>query len=142
MATRTMTHISNDVVRKRRDASTIVTASRSYTKADSDGIFDIATDALVQTLPLITTDNIGMKLTFRMTAADGVAIITLAPNALDGFEGTIVNAAADAVASGVVDKDLVLTKATSNDGDLIVVQATALTRWSVLHGIGIWASQA
>ena len=142
MATRTLSHVSNDVVRKRDAASTIVAAAKTFTLADSGKTFDIATDAIVMTLPIIVAANLGMTLTFRNTGADAANTITLAPNAADSFNGTISNAAADAVASGAIDKDFVNTKATSNEGDYITVKAIALTEWFITGGVGIWASQA
>lgn len=132
---------SNDVLRARSSQNT-VTASTTFTAADAGKEYNIATDALVMTLPLIDANNIGMTFTFRNTGADGNNLITLAPNAADGFNGSIANAAADSVASGVVDKDLVNTKATSNNGDFVTITAVAATKWYVTGGVGIWASQA
>ena len=60
----------------------------------------------------------------------------------DGFHGTIANAAADSVASGVVDKDWVNTKATANKGDYVIIRAVALTQWYIVGGVGIWASES
>ena len=119
-----------------------IAANKTITVADSGKEFNIATDALVMTLPLITASNLGMTFRFRNTGADGNNLITLAPNALDAFHGTVANAAADSVAGGVVDKDFVNTKATSNKGDWIEVTAGALTEWYVTGGVGIWASEA
>ena len=132
---------SNDVLRVRKTQST-VTASTTFTAADAGKEYNIATDALVMTLPLIDANNIGMTFTFRNTGADGANIITLDPNAADGFNGSIANAAADSVASGVVNKDLVNTKATANNGDFVTITAVAATKWYVTGGVGIWASQA
>jgi len=132
---------SNDVLRVRKPQST-VTASTTFTAADAGKEYNIATDALVLTLPLIDANNIGMTFTFRNTGADGNNLITLDPNAADGFNGSIANAAADSVASGVVNKDLVNTKATANNGDFVTITAVALTKWYVTGGVGIWASQA
>lgn len=122
-------------------AETLV-ASKSLKVEDSGQSFNIAEDALVMTLPLIDDGNLGTTYRFRNTGADGNNLITLAPNALDAFHGTIANAAADSVAGGVVDKDFVNTKATANKGDWIEVEAVALTEWYVTGGVGIWASEA
>lgn len=123
------------------EVSETVTASDTLRVDESGKEFNIATDALVITLPLITTSNIGMAFLFRNTGADGAAIITLAPNALDAFHGTIANSTADVTAGGVIDKDWVNTKATANKGDWCKVTAGALTEWYV-EGVGIWASEA
>ena len=124
------------------EVSETLTASDTITVAESGKEFNIATDALVMTLPLITASNIGMSFRFRNTGADGNNLITLAPNALDAFHGTVANAAADSVAGGVVDKDFINTKATANKGDWIEVTAGALTEWYITGGVGIWASEA
>jgi len=132
---------SNDTLRLRRPQNTI-TASVTLTESDAGKDHNVATDALVITLPLISTENIGMEYLFRNTGADGNNIITLSPNAADGIIGSISNAAADSVASGVVNKDLVHTKATSNKGDYVRIRAVALTLWYIEAGVGIWASEA
>lgn len=119
-----------------------IAANKTMTVEDGGQIFNVATDALVVTLPAITAGNLGTSYRFRNTGADGNNIITLAPNAVDAFHGTIANSAADSVAGGVVDKDLINTKVTANKGDWIEVTAVALTEWYVTGGVGIWASEA
>lgn len=141
MAERTLTSTSNDAILVRKAQSTI-SATSTLTEADAGKEYNIATDALVVTLPAITAGNIGMEFTFRNTGADGNNIITLSPASSDGINGTIANAAADSVASGVVNKDLINTKATSNNGDFVKIRAVALTKWFIMEGVGIWASQA
>lgn len=134
------TFTSNDVLRARSSQNT-VTASTTFIAGDAGKEYNIATDAIVMTLPLISSDNIGMTFTFRNTGADGNNLITLSPASADSVNGSIANAAADSVASGVVDKDLVNTKATSNNGDFVTITAVAATKWYVSGGVGIWASQ-
>lgn len=139
MSTKTTT--SNDVLRARSKQITLTdTVSVYANQAGSE--FNIATDAKVITLPLISTENVGMELTFRNTGADGNNIITLSPNAADGINGTIANAAADSVASGVVNKDIVNTKASANLGDFVKLIALAPTKWVIASGVGIWASES
>lgn len=139
MSTKTTT--SNDVLRVRSKQITLTdTVSVYANQAGSE--FNIATDAKVITLPLISTENVGMELTFRNTGADGNNIITLSPNAADGINGTIANAAADSVASGVVNKDIVNTKASANLGDFVKLIALAPTKWVIASGVGIWASES
>lgn len=115
-----------------------------YTVLESDDAteFNIATDAKTFSLPLITAENLGLKYRFRNTGADAAIALTLSPNALDAVHGTVANAAADSVASGALDKDLVLTLATANKGDWIEVTAVSLTEWHITGGVGIWASEA
>jgi len=136
-----ISNTSNDVLYARNSQNTI-TASTTLTEADAGKSFNIATDALVVTLPLIEADSIGMEFTFRNTGADGNNIITLSPASADGINGTIANAAADSVASGVVNKDLINTKATANNGDWVKLRAVSTTKWYIEGGVGIWVSQA
>jgi len=136
-----ISNTSNDVLYARNSQNTI-TASTTLTEADAGKSFNIATDALVITLPLIEADSIGMEFTFRNTGADGNNIITLSPASADGINGTIANSAADSVASGVVNKDLINTKATANNGDWVKLRAVSTTKWYIEGGVGIWASQA
>ena len=132
---------SNDVLRARK-AQTTITASGAIGANQAGEELNVATDALVITLPKIESSLIGMEYTIRNTGADGNNIITLSPNAADAFHGTIANAAADAVASGAADKDLINTKATANKGDFVTIKAVALTEWYITGGVGIWASEA
>jgi hypothetical protein len=132
---------SNSVLRARSKQETLTTTQDiSANQAGSE--FNIATDAKVMTLPAIDANNIGMELTFRNTGADGNNTITLSPAAADGINGTIANAAADSVASGAANKDLVNTKATANKGDWCTIKAVAAGAWYITGGVGIWASEA
>jgi len=132
---------SNDIVYVQASQSSI-TASASIGAGEAGSDQNVATDALVATLPKIEAGNLGMTFLFRNTGADGNNIVTLSPNAADGIHGTIANAAADSVASGTVDKDFVNTKATANKGDYVILRAVALTEWYIIGGVGIWASEA
>jgi hypothetical protein len=132
---------SNSVLRARSKQETLTTTQDiNANQAGTD--FNIATDAKVLTLPAINANNIGMEFTFRNTGADGNNTITLSPAAADGINGTIANAAADSVASGAADKDLVNTKATANKGDWCTIKAVAAGSWYITGGVGIWASEA
>lgn len=119
-----------------------LTANKTFNIGDSGKVFAVATDALVFTLPLIDADTLGIEITVINTGADGNNIITISPDALDSVNGTIANAAADAVASGALDKDIVNTKVTTNKGDRITLKAIAATEWYITEGVGIWASEA
>ena len=137
----TTTTTSNDIVYVQARQNTI-TASGDVVAGDAGIDQNVATDALVITLPKIEAGNLGMTFLFRNTGADGNNIITLSPNAADGINGTIANSSADSVASGVVDKDWINTKATANKGDYCILRAVALTQWYVIGGVGIWASES
>ncbi len=132
---------SNSVLRARSKQETLTT-TQDITANQAGSEFNIATDAKVMTLPAIDANNIGMELTFRNTGADGNNTITLSPAAADGINGTIANAAADSVASGAANKDLVNTKATANKGDWCTIKAVAAGAWYITGGVGIWASEA
>jgi len=148
----TITPTSNDVVHVRREQVTVA-ANTTLTESDAGKDYNVGTDALVITLPLIEEDNLGMEFLFRNTGAEGNNIITLSPNASDGIYGTLSKSAgsnADATtadglvleASGVADKDLINTKATANRGDWVRLRAVSTTKWFIEGGLGIWASQA
>tara|TARA_R110000782_G_scaffold3702_2_gene13482 strand:+ start:2924 stop:3343 length:420 start_codon:yes stop_codon:yes gene_type:complete len=132
---------SNDISYVQASQETV--SASSSIKAGSAGIDqNVATDALVSTLPKIEAGNLGMTFLFRNTGADGNNTLTLSPNAADGIHGTIANSAADSVAGGVVNKDFVNTKATANKGDYVILRAVALTEWYIMGGVGVWASEA
>jgi hypothetical protein len=136
-----MATFSRDVLTTVRPQST-VTASVTLTEADCGIDYNVATDALVITLPLIEADNIGVEFLFRNTGANGNNIITLSPNAADSINGRISTAAADSTAGGAVNKDFVNTKATAKKGDFVRLRAVALTEWYIVDGQGVWASEA
>ncbi len=116
--------------------------NKTISEDEMGAVVTMATDAKVITLPKISAAILGKELTFINTGADGNNTLTLSPDAADGINGTIANAAADSVASGVVNKDLVNTKATANKGDYVRIRAVALTAWYIVGGVGIWASEA
>jgi len=120
----------------------LVTDNTTLRKEDSGNTYNIATDAKTFELPAITAGNLGMQFTFRNTGANGAVALTVSPASTDGINGTIANAAADSTASGVVNKNIVNTKATAKNGDYITVTAVALTKWYITGGVGIWASEA
>jgi type II secretory pathway component GspD/PulD (secretin) len=120
----------------------LLTDNTTLTIADSGQTFNVGTDAKTQTLPTIDAGNLGMKFRFRNVGADGAVKLNISPASTDGINGTVANAAADSVASGVVNKDFANTKATANNGDWIELEAVALTKWYVNGGVGIWASEA
>ena len=103
---------------------------------------NVNVDGGVVTLPRITADNLGMRILVRNIGADGAYLVSVSPDAVDGINGTIANAAADSIASGVVDKDLSNTKLTANKGDYVILEAVAETEWYIVGGVGIWASEA
>ncbi len=137
----TLIHTSNDDVRVQVSQNSY-DASSSIPAGDAGVDQNISTDGLVVSLPQIHSGNIGLTFLFRNTGADGNNIITLSPHSSDSINGTIANASADSVASGVVNKDWVNTKATANNGDYVILRAVSLTKWYIVGGVGIWASEA
>ena len=118
-----------------------ITASKSLDVNDSSKTFLVGTDALVITLP---STVLGLRYKFVNTGADGAAIITISPAAADGINGTITLAASVVELSGVVDKDLINTKATATTGNSVTLLGTGIAgtkAWVVENSTGIWASE-
>lgn len=109
---------------------------------DSELTVNVDVDGGVVTLPAITANNLGMRVTVRNIGADGAYGVSVSPASTDAIHGTIANSAADSVSGGVVDKDITNTKGTANKGDYIVLEAAGLTEWYITGGVGIWASEA
>lgn len=120
----------------------VITASKTLTEEDSAKVFLVGTDALTITLPKIADMEPGVYYTFINIGADAAVALTLSPNAADGINGPIANAAADSDASGGDGKDLVNTKATANQGDRVTIVSDGEADWFILEGVGIWASEA
>ena len=120
---------------------TILTDSYTLKEEDSGGVFGIGTDAKVISLP---ATKAGLKYTIINTGAAGNNIVTISPVATDGISGTITLAATVVVDAGVIDKDLINTKATSKAGDSVVLIGTGVpgtTAWIIQSSTGIWAAQ-
>lgn len=120
----------------------IIAANRTLRIEDSGKTFMVATDALVITLPATVA---GVEYTFMNSGADGNNIITVSPAAADGISGTVTLAATVVSLSGVVDKDLINTKATTISGDTSTIVGTGIAgteAWLLKGSTGIWASEA
>lgn len=121
---------------------TIVTDNKTLTADDSGGVFGQGTDAKAFTLPSTAA---GLKYTFVNTGAAGHNILTVSPQAADGISGTITLAASVVVDAGVIDKDLINTKATAKAGDAVTLIGTGVagvTAWIIISSTGIWAAEA
>ena len=94
------------------------TSNYTVTTGDSGKTFVSSTDGVVFTLPAIA---IGYSFKFVNNAPDGTNALTLSPNSSDGI--TYAGSSTD-------DKDLINTKATSKQGDFVVI--------SSLDGTGAW----
>ena len=119
----------------------VITANTTLRIEDSGKTFMVATDALVITLP---STALGLEYTFMNSGADGNNIITVSPVAADGISGTVTLAATVVELSGVVDKDLINTKASSISGDTSTIVGTGIAgteAWLLKSSTGIWASE-
>jgi len=120
----------------------VITEDTTLRVEDSGRTFMVATDALTITLP---STVIGVEYTFMNSGADGNNIITVSPAAADGISGTVTLAATVVVLAGVVDKDLINTKATSITGDTATIVGTGTagtSAWLLKGSTGIWAAEA
>ena len=119
---------------------TVLTDNTTLTQADSGKTFLIATDAKVITLP---ATFVGWYRIINSGAA-GNNIVTISPAAADGISGTFTLAASVVVDAGVVNKDIINTKATAKCGDNVVLVGTGVTgttAWIVQSSTGIWAAE-
>ena len=107
------------------------TSNYTVTTGDSGKTFVSATDGVVFTLPAIAT---GAVFKFVNAAEDGTNALTISPNASDGI---------DYAGSKTDDKDVINTKATSKQGDFIVIASlSSTTHWSVTSVRGVFAKES
>jgi len=115
--------------------------NRTLLASESGSLFMIATDAKVISLPATAA---GLVYHIVNTGAAGNNIVTISPVAADGISGTITLAATVVVDAGVVNKDLINTKATSQAGDSVTLLGTGVTgtkAWIIVSSTGIWAAE-
>ena len=107
------------------------TSNYTVTTGDSGKTFVSSTDGVVFTLPAIA---IGYSFKFVNNAPDGTNALTLSPNASDGI--TYAGSSTD-------DKDLINTKATSKQGDFVVISSLDGTAaWQVTQVRGTFAKES
>ena len=107
------------------------TSNYTVTTADSGKTFVSSTDGVVFTLPAIA---VGYSFKFVNNAPDGANALTLSPNASDGI--TYAGSSTD-------DKDLINTKATSKQGDFVVISSLdGTTAWQVTQVRGTFAKES
>lgn len=117
----------------------LLTDNYTITAADNGKTFMIATDAKVITLPATIAD---FEVTIINSGAAGNNIVTVSPVAADGISGTFTLAASVVTAAGVVNKDIINTKATATCGDFVKLYGTGTTgtkAWFIVGSAGIWA---
>ena len=116
-----------------KEGVNIETKKSNYTVTTSDSgkTFVSSTDGVVFTLPAIA---IGYSFKFVNNAPDGTNALTLSPNANDGI--TYAGSSTD-------NKDLINTKATSKQGDYVVISSLDGTvAWQVTEVRGTFAKEA
>lgn len=120
------------------DTMTTTDCGRTVTTNDASRVI---------TLPAVAAGNIGCRITFVMTGADDVGLISLSPNASDGIFGMCcgVNDAATTACvalSGADNKDLQATAAEINKGDNVTLISDGSTGWYAVGCVGAgWASE-
>ena len=134
-------YLSNDVERN-QVAQSYYTATGDISESDLGNDHNVAVDALTIGIPLITSGNLGSTIFFRNTGADAAVKLVISPKNTNKIIGSITLAASVFAASGVLDKDVINTKATALKGDWIALRAVSLTEWYIIGGQGIWASEA
>lgn len=130
------------LLKQPRSTVEIVVDNRVLTAADSGMVFGCGTDAKTFSLPATVA---GLKYTFVNTGAAGVNPLNISPVAADGISGTFTLAASVVVDAGVVNKDIINTKGTSQAGDSVTIigtGVTGVTAWIVVASTGIWAAEA
>jgi len=117
--------VDNNATAKTAAYTVVITtdSGKTFTNGETDGV--------AFTLPAIAVGN---TVTFVNTAPDGLADITISPNASDGI--TYAGSSTD-------DKDLINTKATAKYGDYVTLSSqNATVAWQVVAVRGVWAKEA
>lgn len=106
-----------------------LSANKTLDALDSGKVFFVDTDAFVITLPAIA------KMGFRIVNAMvyGGCLLTIASNASDNIQPTDLTATDD--------KDLILTKATANRGDMVDLEYGDATGWTATKLVGTWVKE-
>ena len=116
-----------------KEGVNIETKKSNYTVTTSDSGKTLVseTDGVVFTLPAIA---IGYSFKFVNNAPDGANALTISPAAADGI--TYAGSSTD-------NKDLINTKATSKQGDYVVISSlNGTTAWQVTEVRGTFAKEA
>ena len=116
-----------------KEGVNIETKKSNYTVTTSDSgkTFVSSTDGVVFTLPAIA---VGYSFKFVNNAPDGANALTISPAAADGI--TYAGSSTD-------NKDLINTKATSKQGDYVVISSLdGVVAWQVTEVRGTFAKEA
>jgi len=136
-------YLSNDVNRNQVSQS-YYTVTGDISESDLGNDHNIAVDGLTIGLPLITSGNLGSTVFFRNTGASGNNDMVISPKDTNKIVGMLPTTGPGGMpeASGVLGKDWINTKATSEVGDWCLLRAVSLTEWYIVGGQGFWASEA
>lgn len=122
-----------------------LTTSNTVAVADSGVVLNQTKDALVTTLPNITSSMVGLRVIVRLAGAvptTGTAGTgsnesvghEIAPHSSDKIVGFGV--------SGTADKSLLMVKASHKVGDYVILQADGVDTWYVQEVVGDWTFEA
>lgn len=111
-----------------RKKTEVIADDRTLTYEDSGKVFFVGTDAKAVTLPATKE---GIEYTFINSGADGAVLITISPNASDAIH----------YVTSVDDKDLLNTKVSAIEGDMVTIVGDGDAGWWVTAIKGTWAKQ-
>lgn len=116
-------------------------ANKTLTELDAGKTFLCNADNLVVSLPATVA---GLRFRFINIAARTTAKLSISPVAADGISGS-TSATTNVVIAGVVNKDIINTKATQEVGDTVEIIGTGATgtmAWIATNFTGIWAAES
>jgi hypothetical protein len=105
---------------------------------DSGAVLQSLTDGQIFTLPACAAGNLGQKVTFQNTGADGAALIKINPTGTNKIKGQV----GSVESAGASSKGWWNTKATAKQGDHTTVVSDGVDVWWIISGQGVWASEA
>ena len=122
-----------------------VSANNTVAAADSGVVLNIIADALVTTLPNITTARAGTRVIVKLGGVPAGGPVGSGANKSVGH--AISPHSSDKIvglgAAGVADKDLLMVKASMQVGDYVILQAGDATEgnWNVVEAVGAWTRE-
>lgn len=124
-----------------RRASANISADTTLDLTDCGVVQNVIADGKVITLPATTAGacftirNGGVPVTSGPagTGSNKSVLVTISPNSADKIQGGDL--------TGVDDKDLLNTKATSQVGDEVTIVGDGTDGWLIVSMIGTWAKQ-
>lgn len=122
-----------------------VTANNTVAAADSGVVLNQKADALVTTLPNLTSAMVGLRVIVRLAGVPVTSGPTgtgnnksvgheIAPHSSDKIVGFGV--------SGTADKSLLMVKASMKVGDYVILVGDGVDTWYVQEVVGSWTFEA